>query len=117
MAGLSKKRREQLGYNPHRTPENYSLTTDGYIVTQDVASQYEYIFNQPEDLIPVAHINRSFQGLSEIVAISQKNGERYSFIFDISNDVYQTWLQARLGPTYERSYDGPARQIDHRARR
>jgi hypothetical protein len=117
MAELSEKRREQLGYNPHRTPDCFAPTTDGYIIAQDNACQYEYILAQPGDLVPVAHINRSFQGLSEIVALSRQTGERYSFIFDISNEVYQTWLAHRLGAGYDRAYDGPPRQIDRRARR
>lgn len=114
MTGLSKDRRDQLGYNPNRTPDCYALTMDGYIIAQDVACQYEYILTQRDDLVPVAHINRSFQGLSEIVAVSQQTGEQFSFIFDISNAVYQTWLAARLGPAYERLYDGPPREIDRR---
>lgn len=117
MTGLSKERREQLGYNPHRTPDCYAFTTEGYIVAHDNACQYEYIMAQRGDFVPVAHINRSFQGLSEIVAVSRQSGDRVSFIFDISNDVYQTWLAQRLGAAYERAYTGPPREIDRRARR
>lgn len=110
MAGLSQERREALGYNPHRTADLYALTTDGYIIAQDIASQYEYILERFEGLTPIAHINRSFQGLSEIVALDRGSGERLSFIFDISNEVYQAWMAAQFGSGYQRGYDGPPRQ-------
>lgn len=114
---LDQKRLQALGYNPDRTRDLFALTTDGYVIAQDIACQYEYVMMQTppecgEALIPVAQINRSFQGLSEIVAMCPTTGERYSFIFDISNDVYQTWWALQMGDNYERVYEGPPRQPD-----
>jgi hypothetical protein len=113
---LSQKRREELGYNPNRTPELYALTSEGYIIAQDIACQYEYIGMQHTDdgetLRPMAHLNRAFQGLSEIVAVSEVSGRVVSFIFDISNEVFQTWWAERLGDHYERAYDGQPRTPD-----
>ena len=105
------------GYNPNRTKDLFALTTDGYIIAQDIACQQEYIdmhrcpvSGQP--LRIVAQINRAFQGLTELVAISPATGERFSFIFDISNDVYQSWLAEQTGEFYERIYEGPPRTAD-----
>lgn len=103
------------GYNPNRTSDLFALTTDGYIIAHDVACQYEYVNMQRcprsrKPLIVIAQINRAFQGLNELVAISPVTGERYSFIFDISNEVYQTWWAQQMGEYYERDYDGPPRQ-------
>ncbi len=110
---FSQKRREALGYNPNRTPDLFAETQDGYIIAQDIASQHEFVLQQrTEDgyaLMPIANINRSFQGLSEMVAICPVNGERYSFIFDISNTVYQQWMHQQLGDLYERNYAGEPR--------
>lgn len=103
------------GYNPQRTPDLFAFTTDGYIIAQDVACQHEYVAAQRcptsgRPLVIIAQINRAFQGLNEVVALSPATGERFSFIFDISNDVYQTWWAAQMGDLYERLYDGPPRQ-------
>lgn len=104
-------------YNPNRTEDLYALTPEGYIIAQDIACQKEYVemhccpvSNQPLRL--VAQINRAFQGLTELVAISLATGERYSFIFDISNEVYQSWLAGQMGDLYENLYDGPPRIAD-----
>src|SRR3989304_642675 len=71
---LSHKDRERLGYNPYRTADLFAPTDEGYIIAQDVACQHEYIFDQPcphcevfNTLMPVASINRAFQGLNEMV--------------------------------------------------
>ena len=113
---ISQKRREELGYNPNRNRDLFALTTDGYIVAQDIACQYEFILEQDSEdgnpLTPIAHINRSFQGLSELVALDMKTGDRYSFIFDISNAVYQDWLKEHMGDMYVQSYEGKPRQVD-----
>lgn len=117
---LSPKRREQLGFNPNRTIDLFALTHDGYIIAQDIASQHEYVLDQRTEegfpIMPIAHINRSFQGLSEIVAICGQNGERFSFIFDISNTVYQDWLQDQMGELYEVNYEGSSRKADPKQR-
>lgn len=120
VSTLSEKRREQLGYNPDRTIDLFALTHDGYIIAQDVASQHEYVLEQRTEggdpIMPIAHINRSFQGLSEIVAICPTTGERFSFIFDISNHIYQTWLQEQMGELYEVNYEGAPRKADPKQR-
>ncbi|GAB4518679.1 MAG: hypothetical protein OHK0046_26610 [Anaerolineae bacterium] len=113
------KNLKELGYNPRRTDDLFALTEEGYIIAQDIACQYEYILMQEPEacgqaLVPVAQINRSFQGLSEIVALCPTTGERYSFIFDISNVGYQTWWAEQMGEHYEVTYDGPPRQPEHR---
>ena len=115
-AGISQKRREELGFNPARDRDLFALSYDGYIIAQDIACQYEFIMDQESEdgnpLTPIAHINRSFQGLSELVAMDMQAGERYSFIFDISNDVYQTWLKNHMGDLYVQSYEGEPRKAD-----
>lgn len=103
------------GYNPGRTADLFAFTTDGYIIAQDIACQQDYVAAQRcpvsgRPLVIIAQINRAFQGLNEIVALSPATGERYSFIFDISNDVYQRWWAQQMGEAYERLYDGPPRQ-------
>ena len=117
---LNQRKREQLGFNPNRTVDLYALTNDGYIIAQDIASQHEFVLDQRTEegypIIPIAHINRSFQGLSEIAAICPQNGEHYSFIFDISNAVYQDWWRKQMGDNYEANYEGPARSADPRQR-
>lgn len=110
-----KPRQDILGYNPNRTDDLFALTTDGYIIAQDVVCQTEYVQNQlclncqHQTLTVIAKINRSFQGLNEMVAICTHCHERYSFIFDISNDIYQAWLMEQMGDLYSQSYDGPPR--------
>lgn len=108
-----------LGYNPNRTRDLFALTReDHYIIAQDIACQYEYIDIQrcPEcgaALIPIAQINRSFQGLNEIVTVcSRESKNQYSFIFDISNDVYQAWWAEQMGEHYERVFEGSPRTPD-----
>lgn len=104
------------GYNPNRTDDLFAPTEDGYIIAQDIACQQEYIAMQRclisgRPLLTVAQINRAFQGLNEVVALSPATGERYSFIFDISNDVYQAWWAQQMGDLYEPLYDGPPRIV------
>jgi hypothetical protein len=105
----------QIGYNPERDEYLFWWTTDGYVIAQDVASQYEYVQETrcPDcggSLRVVAHLNRSGQGLSELVAICAGCGQRANFIFDISNDVYQAWMARELGALYVQQYDGPPRE-------
>ena len=105
------------GYNPKRTIDLFAITTDGYIVAQDINCQYEYIDLQrcPETgqpLIVIAQINRAFQGLNELVAYSPAASKQYSFIFDISNEVYQNWWAEQMGDQYQQLYDGPPRRAD-----
>jgi hypothetical protein len=100
--------------NPNRNADLFTLTTDGYIIAQDIASQQEYIdlMRCPDcgaPLTSIAHINRAFQGLNEIVVICIDCGAHGSFIFDISNEVYQNWWEARMGEAYVRAYDGQPR--------
>jgi hypothetical protein len=100
--------------NPNRTKELFALTADGYIIAQDIGCQYELIETRRCDncqgkLRPIAQINRAFQGLNEVVTLCEKCGQRHSFIFDISNDVYQVWWAENMGDNYMRIYDGPPR--------
>jgi ribosomal protein S27AE len=93
----------------------YRLTADGYIIAQDVDCQYEYARKTScphcgGALVIAAHLNRAGQGLSELVALCQDCRQRTSFIFDISNDVFQAWWAEQLGPLYIRQYDGPPRE-------
>lgn len=109
------------GRNPNRTADLFALTTDGYIIAEDVDCQYEYVAMQrcPDTGKPlrvVAQINRAYQGLNELVAISEGTGRPFSFIFDISNDVYQTWWRQILGEFYVRPFDGPPRVANRRRR-
>lgn len=102
------------GYNPSRDEHLYWLTEDGYIIAQDVACQHEYVqaMRCPAcggRLRVAAHLNRDGQGLSEMVAVCTSCRARASFIFDISNDVYQTWWAAQLGDLYIQPFDGPPR--------
>lgn len=105
---------EVIGYNPNRTEQLYWLTEDGYLIAQDVNCQYEYVeaIGCPHcegQLVVAAHLNRSGQGLSELVAVCNQCGKRANFIFDISNDVYQTWWAEQLGPLYVKQFDDPPR--------
>jgi hypothetical protein len=113
---LSEEERLALGYNPNRTIDLFAFTPDGYIIAQDIACQYEYVLalGAEEDRVitPIAHINRAFQGLSEIVAIDRNSGEYHSFIFDISNAVYQSWLTDYMNHQPDAAYDGPVRAAD-----
>lgn len=100
--------------NPYRTDDLFALTTDGFIIAQDIACQYEFVAAQrcPETgkrLKVIAQINRSFQGLNEVVAVSLGTGKQHNFIFDISNDVYQSWWAETMGDFYVRLFDGPGR--------
>jgi hypothetical protein len=109
------------GYNPNRTIDLYALTPDGYIIAQDIMCQYDYVAAQScpqsgRNLIVVAQINRATQGLNELVAISPATGAKYSFIFDISNEVYQTWWASMMGKAYQQLYDGQPRQADPQQR-
>lgn len=101
-------------FNPNRTADLFALTADGYVIAQDINCQYEFIeqhrcSNCDGDLMPIAQINRAFQGLNEVVTVCPNCGARYSFIFDISNDVYQRWWADRMGESYIRAYDGTPR--------
>jgi hypothetical protein len=100
--------------NLNRTDELHMLTSEGYIIAQDIGCQYELIETQrcphcQGTLLPIAQLNRAFQGLNEIVTICESCSKRHSFIFDISNDVYQQWWAERMGDNYLRIYDGPPR--------
>jgi hypothetical protein len=102
------------GVNPNRTADLFALTAEGYIIAQDISCQYEYIAEQrcptcDTGLITIAQINRAFQGLNEIATICPTCHEKYAFIFDISNAVYQTWWAGIMGEMYFRTYDGPPR--------
>ncbi len=103
-----------IGHNPRRDEHLFWWTDDGYIVAQDVNCQYEYVTEThcPEcggSLRVMAHINRAGQGLSELAAMCVDCHVRGSFIFDISNDVFQAWWAEQLGSMYVRQYDGPTR--------
>ncbi len=122
MAKLFRRRmneaEEDASFNPKRTDELFAQTTDGYIIAQDIGCQYEFIAtrvcgNCHGTLIPVAQLNRAFQGLNEVVTICEDCGQRHSFIFDISNDVYQSWWAERMGENYVQAYDGPPRTAQY----
>ena len=103
------------GQNPNRTPDLYQLTHEGYILAHDIASQYEYAEQQkcPDCQCPlqvIAQISRSFQGLNELVTACPNCGKNKSFIFDISNEVYQRWWSEHLGELYVQNYDGLPRK-------
>jgi hypothetical protein len=105
------------GISPYRTDDLFALTPDGYIIAQDIACQNEYVAQQhctdcDGPLAVIAQINRSFQGLTESVCFCHGCGKKYSFIFDISNDVYQAWWAERMGDLYVRTFDGPGRVAD-----
>ena len=113
---FSRRDREALGYNPNRDDDLFALTADGYIIAQDIACQHEYIYAQAcphcgaaSSLTPIASINRSFQGLNEMVARCTHCNRPAGFIFDISNTRYQEWLAERMGDLYAPVYDGPPR--------
>ncbi|MBN1565377.1 MAG: hypothetical protein JXA10_16140 [Anaerolineae bacterium] len=105
---------DEVGFNIRRDEYLYWRTEEGYIIAQDVTCQYDYVQNAGctacgHELRIAAHLNRAGQGLSELVAICPQCHTRANFIFDISNDVYQTWWESQLGSLYVRQYDGPAR--------
>lgn len=107
--------REDVGYNPARDETLYWHTEEGYIIAHDVSCQHEYIEQAychecGGSLAVAAHLNRAGQGLSELVAVCRECGARVSFVFDISNAVYQSWWAAQLGPLYVQQYDGPPRE-------
>lgn len=115
--------REALGLNPQRTIDLFASTTDGYIIAQDIVCQHEYIDEQCcakcghcGSLVAIASINRSFQGLNEVVTLCRRCANRQSFIFDISNDSYQAWMAERMGELYMRPFDGPGRLVDPETR-
>jgi len=110
------------GINPHRTAELFALTSDGYIIAQDTACQKEYVAEYRcdhcgHDLKAIAHINRSFQGLNEVVAACTNCKRPYNFIFDISNDFYQTWWAGVMGDAYFRAFDDPPRVADSKRKK
>ena len=117
MAFRRQSRSKQLdsGVNAGRTGDLYKRTSEGYIIAHDIAAQYDYAQKQtcPDCNCPlqvIAQINRSFQGLNELVTACPNCGQNRSFIFDISNEVYQRWLAERLGELYVQNYDGPPRK-------
>lgn len=104
-----------IGYNPNRDEYLYWLTQEGYIIAQDVACQHDYIQatrcpNCDDELVIIAQLNRAGQGLNEMVAICRQCRERVTFIFDISNDVYQSWWAEQLGDLYIQQFDGCPRE-------
>ena len=113
----TKKPEIDSGVNPNRTLDLFAVTTDGYIIAEDIACLNEYVAEQyctecNSSLAVIAQINRSFQGLTEVVSFCQGCGQKYSFIFDISNEVYQTWWAERMGDLYVRTFDGTGRMAD-----
>ncbi len=101
--------------NPNRTEDLFQLTKEGYVIAQDIASQYEYVEMQPcphcdGPLKVAAQLNRASQGLNELVCACQRCQRRSSIIFDVSNEVYQGWMARQLGHLYIRNYDGPPRK-------
>jgi hypothetical protein len=110
------------GINPHRTADLFALTADGYIIAQDTASQKEYIAAQRcencgHEIKAIAHINRSFQGLNEVVAACTNCRKPHTFIFDISNDVYQAWWAGVMGEAYIRAFDDLPRVADRKRKK
>lgn len=110
----SAKTENDPAVNPNRTADLYAPTGDGYIIAQDIACQHEYIElarcpHCDSILMPIAQINRAFQGLNEVVTLCTGCGARDSFIFDISNDIYQTWWAESMGDMYVRTFDGKPR--------
>lgn len=106
---------EEVGYNPGRDETLFWLTEEGYIIAHDVTCQHEYVEGTPcaecgGPLTVIAHLNRGGQGLSELVAMCKECHTRTSFVFDISNDVYQAWWAEQLGTLYVLQYDGPPRE-------
>jgi uncharacterized CHY-type Zn-finger protein len=104
-----------IGYNADRDKCLYWRTEEGYIIAQDVNCQHEYVNATPcancgGPLRVVAHINRAGQGLSEIVAMCGECRQRTSYIFDISNDVFQRWWAEQLGPLYVRQFEDAPRE-------
>lgn len=103
------------GTNPNRDEYLYWLTQEGYIIAQDVLSQREYIEMLSCSMCGgalkiAAHLNRAWQGLSEMICVCKECQHRYSIIFDISNEIYQQWWAEQLGSLYIRQYDGEPRQ-------
>lgn len=101
-------------YNPFRDEYLYSHTSEGYIIAYDIASQNEYVDHSSCEecggqLAVIAVLNRAGQGLSEMVAFCRDCKTRTSFLFDISNEVYQSWWADQLGDLYIQQYDGPSR--------
>ena len=104
-----------VGYNPHRDETLFWHTAEGYIIAHDIVCQQEYVeaTKCPHcggELIMIAQLNRAYQGLNELIALCAVCRSRATFIFDISNDVYQAWWAAQLGEAYVRQYDGPPRE-------
>jgi hypothetical protein len=104
-----------IGSNADRNGYLYWRTEEGYIIAQDVNCQHEYVNTTPcancgGPLRVVAHINRAGQGLSEIVAMCGECRQRTSYIFDISNDVFQRWWAEQLGPLYVRQFEDAPRE-------
>lgn len=118
----NKNEQHDPGYNSSRTDDLYALTADGYIIAQDVVCQNEYVHSQrcphcrQQTMTVMAKLNRSFQGLNELVAICTNCHERSSYIFDISNEVYQNWLAVQMGDLYTHIYEGPPRVADSNQR-
>ncbi len=101
--------------NPFRDEYLYSLTPEGYIIAYDIASQNAYVEHTSceacgGELAVIAVLNRAGQGLSEMVAFCRDCKTRTSFLFDISNVVYQSWWADQLGDLYIQQYDGTPRE-------
>jgi hypothetical protein len=106
---------DDVGYNPQRDKYLFWLTEEGYIIAQDITCQHEFVQQAccPHcggALKLMAHLNRAGQGLSEMVTICLECRQRVIFIFDISNEIYQTWWAGQLGDLYLRQYDGSPRR-------
>lgn len=124
MSRRKRAKRVELdsGVNANRTLDLFALTADGYIIAEDIACQNEYVAGQrcsecQSSLAVIAQINRSFQGLTEVVCVCQGCGQKYSFIFDISNEAYQAWWAERMGDLYVRTFEGPGRKANPKKRR
>ncbi|MBZ0279506.1 MAG: hypothetical protein K8L97_02115 [Anaerolineae bacterium] len=101
--------------NPNRTADLYALTEEGYIIAQDIGCQYELVNAERcpycgNSLSTIAQISRAYQGLNELVALCGICSERHSYIFDISNAVYQEWWASFMGKNYVRLYEGEPRK-------
>lgn len=101
--------------NPQRTPALFRHTPEGYIIAEDISSQYDYVkYNAAcpacRGLLRVtAHISRATRGLSEIRCECRICHHPTILLFDISNTAYQRWLASLMGDLYTRHYAGPPR--------
>ena len=118
--GSKHKQPDDPSVNANRTNNLYALTSEGYIIAEDIACQYDYAREYAAcphcggQLRVAAQINRASQGLNELVCTCTQCGSRTSLLFDVSNTVYQKWLAKQLGDLYIRNYEGPPRRAERR---